>query len=68
MLYVIYALPPGETRKYMEDIIFQTSDKGKAESVAMLAKSKGFTNIRTATHSDQPEKPNFIKAITGKAG
>jgi hypothetical protein len=62
---LIYGLPQGETRGYMEDLLacFVKTDKAaqNVEAVKAAARAQGFHSFRIATYSG--EAPNFAKAV-----
>jgi hypothetical protein len=62
---LIYGLPKGETRDYMEDLLacFPVSDKAaqNVEAVKAAASAQGFHSFRIATYNG--EAPNFAKAV-----
>jgi hypothetical protein len=64
MEIIIYGLPKGETRDYMEDILanFESSanDQANIEKVKAVASAQGFHSFRVATFNW--EKPDFAKA------
>jgi hypothetical protein len=62
---LVYGLPQGETRGYMEDLLacFVKTDKAaqNVEAVKAAASAQGFHSFRIATYSG--EAPNFAKAV-----
>jgi len=62
---IIYGLPCGENRKYMEDILanFPATDKATAniEKVKAAASAQGWHSFRIAYYNGEP--PNFAAAI-----
>jgi hypothetical protein len=62
---LIYGLPKGETRDYMEDLLacFPVTDKAaqNVEAVKAAASAQGFHSFRITTYSG--EAPNFAKAV-----
>lgn len=62
---IIYGLPKGEKRDYMEDILanFASSanDASNIEKVKAAASAQGWHSIRVASYNG--EKPNFAKAV-----
>ena len=62
---LIYGLPRGETRGYMEDLLacFVKTDKAaqNVEAVKAAASAQGFHSFRIATYSG--EAPDFAKAV-----
>ena len=62
---LIYGLPKGETRGYMEDLLacFPATDKAASnvEAVKAAASAQGFHSFRIATYNG--EAPNFAKAV-----
>lgn len=62
---IIYGLPCGENRKYMEDILanFPATDKANAniEKVKAAAAAQGWHSFRIAYYNGEP--PNFVAAI-----
>ena len=62
---VIYGLPCGESRDYMEDILanFPATDKANAniEKVKAAAAAQGWHSFRIAYYNGEP--PNFAAAI-----
>lgn len=62
---IIYGLPCGESRKYMEDILanFPATDKANAniEKVKAAAAAQGWHSFRIAYYNGEP--PNFAAAI-----
>jgi len=62
---VIYGLPCGESRDYMEDILanFPATDKANAniEKVKAAAAAQGWHSFRIAYYNGEP--PNFSAAI-----
>lgn len=65
MEIIIYGLPKGETRDYMEDILanFESSanDQANIEKVKAVASAQGFHSFRVAIFNW--EKPDFAKAV-----
>jgi hypothetical protein len=63
---LIYGLPQGETRDYMEDLLacFQVTDKAQdnIEKVKAAASAQGFHSFRI-TGFVPGTKPNFAKAV-----
>jgi hypothetical protein len=63
---LIYGLPKGETRDYMEDLLacFQVTDKAaqNVEAVKAAASAQGFHSFRIAGFVPGT-KPNFAKAV-----
>ena len=62
---IIYGLPCGEKRDYMEDILanFPATDKANAniEKVKAAAAAQGWHSFRIAYYNGEP--PNFTAAI-----
>jgi len=62
---IIYGLPCGESRDYMEDILanFPATDKANAniEKVKAAAAAQGWHSFRIAYYNGEP--PNFAKAV-----
>lgn len=62
---IIYGLPCGESRDYMEDILanFPATDKAKAniEKVKAAAAAQGWHSFRIAYYNGEP--PNFAASI-----
>jgi hypothetical protein len=62
---IIYGLPCGEKRDYMEDILanFPATDKANAniEKVKAAAATQGWHSFRIAYYNGEP--PNFAAAI-----
>lgn len=62
---IIYGLPQGETRGYMEDILANfasnANDAANIEKVKTAATAAGFHSFRIAFYSG--EAPNFAKAV-----
>jgi hypothetical protein len=62
---IIYGLPCGESRDYMEDILanFPATDKANAniEKVKAAAAAQGWHSFRIAYYNGEP--PNFAAAI-----
>jgi hypothetical protein len=62
---IIYGLPCGESRDYMEDILanFPATDKASAniEKVKAAAAAQGWHSFRIAYYNGEP--PNFAAAI-----
>ena len=62
---IIYGLPCGESRDYMEDILanFPATDKASAniEKVKAAASAQGWHSFRIAYYNG--EAPNFAKAV-----
>ena len=62
---IIYGLPCGEKRDYMEDILanFPVTDKANAniEKVKAAAAAQGWHSFRIAYYNGEP--PNFAAAI-----
>jgi len=62
---LIYGLPKGETRDYMEDLLacFPVTDKAaqNVEAVKAAASAQGFHSFRVAGYAG--EAPNFAKTI-----
>jgi hypothetical protein len=65
MEILIYGLPKGESRDYMEDLLanFPVTDKAaqNVENVKAAASAAGFHSFRVATYNG--EAPNFAKAV-----
>lgn len=65
MEILIYGLPKGENREYMEDLLanFPVTDKAaqNVENVKAAASAAGFHSFRVATYNG--EAPNFAKAV-----
>jgi hypothetical protein len=65
MEILIYGLPKGEHRDYMEDLLanFPVTDKAaqNVENVKAAASAAGFHSFRIATYNG--EAPNFAKAV-----
>ena len=65
MEILIYGLPKGETRNYMEDLLanFPVTDKAaqNVENVKAAASAAGFHSFRVATYNG--EAPNLAKAL-----
>jgi hypothetical protein len=62
---LVYALPRGESREYMEELISSRSpDKAAANAVIERAKLDGWHSFRIATFDGSP--PDFTKAVKGK--
>jgi hypothetical protein len=63
---LIYGLPKGETRDYMEDLLacFPVTDKAaqNVEAVKAAASAAGFHSFRVAGFVPGT-KPNFAKAV-----
>jgi hypothetical protein len=63
---LIYGLPKGETRDYMEDLLacFPVTDKAaqNVENVKAAASAAGFHSFRVAGFVPGT-KPNFAKAV-----
>ena len=63
---LIYGLPKGETRDYMEDLLacFPVTDKAaqNVEAVKIAASAQGFHSFRVAGFVPGT-KPNFAKAV-----
>jgi hypothetical protein len=63
---LIYGLPKGETRDYMEDLLacFQVTDKAaqNVEAVKAAASAQGFHSFRVVGFVPGT-KPNFAKAV-----
>jgi len=63
---LIYGLPKGETRNYMEDLLacFPVTDKAaqNVENVKAAASAAGFHSFRIAGFVPGT-KPNFAKAV-----
>jgi hypothetical protein len=63
---LIYGLPKGETRDYMEDLLacFQVTDKAaqNVEAVKAAASAQGWHSFRVAGFVPGT-KPNFAKAV-----
>jgi hypothetical protein len=64
---LIYGLPKGETRDYMEDLLacFPVTDKAtqNIDAVTAAASAQGFHSFRVAGFVPGT-KPNFAKAVT----
>ena len=61
-MYVVWGLPQGETRQYMEEILAECTTKAQADhAVAMIEYGHAFTGIRMVEIDDSP--PDFIAAI-----
>lgn len=62
---LIYGLPKGETRDYMEDLLacFPKTDKAASniEKVKAAASAQGFHSFRVTGYNG--EAPNFAKAV-----
>jgi len=62
---IIYGLPQGETRGYMEDILANfasnANDAANIEKVKVAASAQGWHSFRVATYNG--EAPNFAKAV-----
>jgi hypothetical protein len=60
---LIYALPAGENRRYMEALL-STQCKGRAdiERIMSAAKAAGYHSFRIANYDGAP--PDFAKAIS----
>ena len=62
---LIYGLPKGETRDYMEDLLacFPVTDKTaqNVEAVKAAASAHGFHSFRVTGYAG--EAPNFAKAV-----
>lgn len=62
---IIYGLPHGENRRYMEDILanFPVTDSAQAniEKVKDAASAQGWHSFRIAYYNGEP--PNFAKAV-----
>ena len=62
---LIYGLPKGETRDYMEDLLacFPVTDSAalNIEKVKAAASAHGFHSFRVAAYNG--EAPNFAKAV-----
>ena len=65
MEILIYGLPKGEHREYMEDLLANFPKTGNAaaniEKVKAAASAAGFHSFRIATYNG--EAPNFAKAV-----
>ena len=61
MEFLLYGLEQGETRDYMETLLFVTTEKDQIETIKQKASADGWHSFRTATYSG--EKPDFTKSI-----
>jgi hypothetical protein len=65
MEILIYGLPKGETRGYMEDILANfnhgVNTQANIENVKAAASAQGWHSFRVATYNG--EAPNFAKAV-----
>jgi len=63
---IIYGLPQGETRDYMETLLANFKDSANTasniERVKAAASAQGWHSFRVATYNG--EAPNFAKAVT----
>ena len=63
--YIIWALLPGETENWKEQIIFQTLDPKEAARAIAYAIVKGYTNTRQQVFNlNNPAcRPDFSKTV-----
>lgn len=60
--FLLYGLEQGETREYMETLLYSGAKTlAQIEKVMQLATDSGFHSFRVATYNG--EAPNFAKAV-----
>jgi hypothetical protein len=59
--YILYGLPSGETRDYMESIIWVTKDSTQIDRVREIASGEGWHSFRIDTYTGKA--PNFKRAL-----
>ena len=59
--YIVYGLPKGETRDYLETILLVTTDRDNIDKVKKLAGAEGWHSFRVATYNG--EAPNFAATV-----
>ena len=59
--YLLYGLPRGETERYLEQLLTNTTDRARIEQIQNLAAADGFHSFRVATYNG--ESPDFTSTI-----
>lgn len=60
--FLLYGLEQGETREYMETLLYSGAKTlAQIEKVMQLATDSGFHSFRVATYNGEP--PNFAKVV-----
>lgn len=60
--HLLYGLPAGETRRYMEDIL-ATGSLQRVESIKPIAARDGWHSFRIAKHVEG-DRPDFVGSIS----
>jgi hypothetical protein len=61
MEYLLYGLEQGETRDYMESLLFVTTDIKLLDKAKEYVINKGYHSLRVATYKG--EAPNFTNVL-----
>jgi len=61
MEYLLYGLAQGESRDYMETLLFVTTDEKQIEPAKRIIANDGWHSFRVSTYNG--EKPDFTKAL-----
>ena len=59
--YILYGLPSGETREYMESIIWVTKDSTQLENLKRISSGEGWHSFRIDTYTGKA--PNFRRVL-----
>ena len=61
MEYLLYGLPKGETRDYMELLLTVTDSMERIEFIKQYSIDRGYHSFRIATYAG--EKPDFVNTV-----